>query len=344
MSTLIEIPDCSVYHLPTPASDPLPLSSGTLTLVLLPPSPSTHNAETLTLTIGASSFPLSPKLPIQKLKSKDEHPWYSFSPAPPAPDGSQPVGQVRFTTKHSKSQDEWEATEASLKSFEEYLQTHNVWDERTLFVDDEWETGGETTAKPGWGETFAQTIIGAGHSLANRIHEYTDRHIAHTNPEQPAPPSETTANAARAAKETTDTFATKAEAASTVIGNTVHAGGSAAASYLPDSVRPGQPVKEEEKSNFRKMAEEGWEQVGFAAKGVVEAASSVGGAISGDSHKAIEHNFGKEAEGVAQDIGQSGANVGSSAASAVKGTSIAVQGANVGSGIATGGKPTEPEA
>lgn len=44
------------------------------------------------------------------------------------------------------------------------------------------------------------------------------------------------------------------------------------------------------------------------------------------------------------DIGQSGANVGSSAASAVKGTSIAVQGANVGSGIATGGKPTEPEA
>lgn len=222
----------------------------------------------------------------------------------------------------SKSQDEWEATEASLKSFEAHLQTHNVWDERTLFVDDEWETGGETAAKPGWGETFAQTIVGAGHSLANRIHEYTDRyvpsfilmrqcsffpadkkqsrHIAHTNPEKPAPPSETTANAARSAKETTDTFATKAEAASTVIGNTVHAGGSAAAAYLPDSVRPGQPVKEEEKSNFRKMAEEGWEQVGFAAKGVVEAASSVGGAISGDSHKAIEHNFGKEAESVAQ--------------------------------------------
>lgn len=44
------------------------------------------------------------------------------------------------------------------------------------------------------------------------------------------------------------------------------------------------------------------------------------------------------------DIGQSGANVGSSAASAVKGTSIAVQGADVGSGITTGGKPTGPGA
>lgn len=44
------------------------------------------------------------------------------------------------------------------------------------------------------------------------------------------------------------------------------------------------------------------------------------------------------------DIGQSGANVASSAASAVKGTSIAVQGADVGSGIATGGKPTGPRA
>lgn len=52
---------------------------------------------------------------------------------------------------------------------------HNVWDERTLFVDDEWETGGEP--KAGWGESFAQTIIGAGHALASRIHEYTDRYV-----------------------------------------------------------------------------------------------------------------------------------------------------------------------
>lgn len=53
---------------------------------------------------------------------------------------------------------------------------------------------------------------------------------------------------------------------------------------------------------------------------------------------------GNDRHGGSVDIGQSGVNVGSSAASAVKGTSIAVQGANVGSGIATGGKPTEPEA
>ncbi|OXG36977.1 hypothetical protein C360_02101 [Cryptococcus neoformans Bt15] len=332
MTTLIEIPNCAVFHVPAPAAPPLPLSSGTLTLVLLPPA-------TLTLSVGASSFPLSPKLPLQKLRAKDEHPWYSFSPAPPAPDGSKPVGQVRLTTQHSTSPEQWEATEAALRSFEAHLRMHNVWDERTLFVDDEWETGGEP--KAGWGESFAQTIIGAGHALASRIHEYTDR----TDPEHPAPPSETTANAARSAKETTDTLSTKAEAASTVIGNTVHAGGSAAASYLPDSLRPGgRPAKEEEKSDFRKMAEDGWEQVGFAAKGVVEAASTVGGAISKNSHEAVEHNFGKEAEDVAQDIGQSGANVGSSAASAFKGTSIAVQGTNAGSGIATGGKPTEPEA
>jgi hypothetical protein len=70
---------------------------------------------------------------------------------------------------------------------------------------------------------------------------------------------------------------------------------------LPDSIaKPASPVPESEKSDFRKIAEGGWEQVTIAAKGVGQAAVTVGTAVSGSAHKAVEHNFGKEAEGVAQ--------------------------------------------
>jgi len=72
-------------------------------------------------------------------------------------------------------------------------------------------------------------------------------------------------------------------------------------SKLPETVtKPIQPIPEGEKSDFRKIAEGGWTQVAAAAKGVVGAAVVVGGAVSGASHRAVEHNFGKEAEGVAQ--------------------------------------------
>ena len=74
----------------------------------------------------------------------------------------------------SKSQGEWEATEALCAKFEAELKAHGVWDTKVLFVDDEYEkTAGE--AQKGWGETIAGAVMGAGQMLAGRLSQYTDK-------------------------------------------------------------------------------------------------------------------------------------------------------------------------
>jgi hypothetical protein len=98
------------------------------------------------------------------------------------------------------------------------------------------------------------------------------------------------------------------------------------------------------------LAEEGWTQATVAAKGLATAATTVAGAVSQSAHRAVEHNYGKEADGVAQgkylfswknladiysDLGQSGANIGSTALSATEVTSGIVQGVNASSGLAS---------
>jgi putative N-acetylmannosamine-6-phosphate epimerase len=81
----------------------------------------------------------------------------------------------------------------------------------------------------------------------------------------------------------------------------MHEAGKSIGSRLPDAiVKPVQPVPEAEKTDLRKIAEGGWQQVAAAAKGVAGAAMVVGGAVSGTAHTAVEHNFGKEADVVAQ--------------------------------------------
>ena len=97
MTTLIDIPSCTALHLPTATSDPLPLSTGDLSLTLLPANPPTHPSATITLTIGSSSFPLLPNSPIQKIQSKDEHSSYIFTPIPA--DGGAGIGRVKILMK-----------------------------------------------------------------------------------------------------------------------------------------------------------------------------------------------------------------------------------------------------
>jgi hypothetical protein len=99
MSSLIEIPSCTALHIPTPASSPLPLSSGALTLSVVPANPPTHPSASLTLTIGSSSFPLLPNSPIQKIQTINEHSSYIFSPV--AADGGAAIGQVKIVMKDS---------------------------------------------------------------------------------------------------------------------------------------------------------------------------------------------------------------------------------------------------
>ena len=70
---------------------------------------------------------------------------------------------------------------------------------------------------------------------------------------------------------------------------------------LPDELaRPSPAVQQGEKGEARKLAEEGWHQATIAAKGLADAAATIGGSISGNAHKAIEHNYGTEADRVAQ--------------------------------------------
>ncbi len=48
------------------------------------------------------------------------------------------------------------------------------------------------------------------------------------------------------------------------------------------------------------MAEDALHQAKLAAEGVAKAGVAVGGAFSESAHRAVEHNFGKEADKVAQ--------------------------------------------
>jgi hypothetical protein len=97
MTTLVDIPSCTALHVPTPTSAPLPLAKGDLTLVLMPANPPSHPSATLTLSVGGSSFPLLPNSPVQKVKAKEEHASYQFTPVPA--DGGMAVGTVRIQMK-----------------------------------------------------------------------------------------------------------------------------------------------------------------------------------------------------------------------------------------------------
>jgi hypothetical protein len=127
------------------------------------------------------------------------------------------------------------------------------------------------------------------------------RHISTTNPTHPAPPSEQLAANARQANSTTGSIAESADSGAKKVGQFVHDTAQKSAHYLPESVqRLGDPVPEQDKGELRKLAETGWTQATFAAKGLVGAATTIAGAVSQNAHRAVEHNFGKEADGVAQ--------------------------------------------
>ncbi|GFZ50676.1 hypothetical protein JCM24511_08434 [Saitozyma sp. JCM 24511] len=361
MTTLVDIPSCTALHVPTPTSAPLPLAKGDLTLVLMPANPPSHPSATLTLSVGGSSFPLLPNSPVQKVKAKEEHASYQFTPVPA--DGGMAVGTVRIQMKDSTNQGEWEATESLCAKFEEALKSHHVWDEKILYVNDEFDTAG--TPVKGWGETVAATLLGGATALADRITHFTEAHIPGKTTEPKQVPPETAAQVA-ALRNQSAVLSDRADQAAVQIGSKVHEGGQALGSQLPDSLaKPAEPVAEWEKGDIRKTAESGWEQVTIAAKGAADAAARVGSAVSENAHRAIENKYGKQVDQVAQgeqsqigsslpgvedngvwrggrtpsltdapDVGDTGANLASTAGAAVKGTSVVVQGSNAATGAA----------
>ncbi|TXT07385.1 hypothetical protein VHUM_03105 [Vanrija humicola] len=168
MSTLITIKNTTALHLPAPGAAPVPLAHGDLHLNLLPAAPPERPHDTLIITVGASSFPLGENSPVQRTRSKNEHPSFVFTPA--TPDGGQSIGQVRIDMADSKSPEAWEATEEACKILQSELKAHNQWEDKVLFVDDEYETGGPVTGpKPGWGESIANSIWGFGAAISSKI-------------------------------------------------------------------------------------------------------------------------------------------------------------------------------
>ena len=139
------------------------------------------------------------------------------------------------------------------------------------------------------------------HQFSYRNALLISRHISTTNPTHPAPPSEQLAANAKQVNSTTASIAESAESGAKKVGQYVHDKAQQNAHYLPESVqRLGDPVAEQDKGELRKLAETGWTQATFAAKGLVGAATTIAGAVSQNAHRAVEHNFGKEADGVAQ--------------------------------------------
>lgn len=73
-------------------------------------------------------------------------------------------------TRRSKSPEAWESTEEACKVLQAELKAHNQWEDKVLFVDDEYETGGPVTGpKVGWGETIASSLWGFGSAVSSRI-------------------------------------------------------------------------------------------------------------------------------------------------------------------------------
>jgi len=185
MTTLAEIENVKAYHLPVPGAEPVVLSTGTLYLSVIPANPPSHPSQTIALSVGASSFPVLPNTPIQKIEAKEEHPRYAFSPLPA--DGGAAIGRVKIVLSPrlvpfwlrtgadgSTNQIEWEQTELLAKKFEDALKANGVWDERALFVDDEWETT-TTGPKKGWGEALASNLTWAGDAVAQKLGARTDQ-------------------------------------------------------------------------------------------------------------------------------------------------------------------------
>lgn len=175
-----------------------------------------------------------------------------------------------------------------------------MWDEKVLFVNDEYEATPGAPAK-GWGEIVAGGVIGAGSALASRLSAFTDKHIHTTHPTHPTPPSDQVISNAAVANARTAGIAEQAEQAAQRFGEAIHEGGQKVGAQLPDSIaRPATQPAEGDKSDFRKLAEEGWTQVSIAAKGIASATVTVAGSVSENAHRAVEHNFGRQADKVAQ--------------------------------------------
>jgi hypothetical protein len=100
MTTLIEIPSVQALHYTSPSAPPIPLSTGTLNISTLAPTQEGHK-QTVVLTIGTASFPLSSATPLQKVQAipTQRHASYTFTPSNAGDRAT--IGRIQISVKES---------------------------------------------------------------------------------------------------------------------------------------------------------------------------------------------------------------------------------------------------
>lgn len=161
-----------------------------------------------------------------------------------------------YTTNRSRNQDEWETIESACTALQSELKVRGLWEDKMLFVDDEYETGKVDTApKVGWGETIASNFMWAASKIMGREPEPTlPTSVPVSSPGVhstlgPAPPPKSQSPPA------------------------------------PQAV----PAQRAEPENFRALASHSWKQAGIAAQGIGAAAAAVGGAIGHQVRDAVDN-------------------------------------------------------
>ena len=121
---LINIPSTKAFHLP-PGGAPVLLAQGDLVLSLIPAHAPDHPRETITLSVGTASFPITHATPVVKVDTNGEHPSFAFRPVV----GGERAGKVKVVLKESTGPAEYERTEAMALALERQLKELGCWKE-----------------------------------------------------------------------------------------------------------------------------------------------------------------------------------------------------------------------
>lgn len=95
MTSLVSIPGTVALHIPARGAAAVPMDYGDLRLTLLPADPPERPTDVITITVGTSTFIVAKNSPVQRIRSKNEHPSFVFTPAPPR-EGAESIGQIRI--------------------------------------------------------------------------------------------------------------------------------------------------------------------------------------------------------------------------------------------------------
>jgi hypothetical protein len=274
MSILITIQSVTAYHLPNKNSVPIPLAAGDLTLTVTEPNPPASTQQTLTLTVGNVSFPISDKTPVSATDTTSQHSAYIFTPAvPPTEPGAEAAGMglVKIVLKPSANQVQFDETEALARHFEQILKEHKAWHEWDYYDDD--DTHLAITAKIG------STLSSIGHNLASRFSALTGSQAGGTaDPNHPAASSDGNKSLATTLQSSTATLAQYTHVAAEKITGAVQEG----AKFVEDTYK--EYTKEDERSTgprsppttaaapsgdaVPQKPREAWEDVNIGASGV----------------------------------------------------------------------------